>query len=152
MPVPPGRIHTVRLGRPSAISTGLAPPGPAGCDLHPCSADAQTVSVAVGRFIRLRTDGDIEEVACTVTDAWQRRGVGTLLISTLVIAALALDERDDAGGRATEGQVGRFASALLIVGGDEGGAAALGGVLTIARPDPLGAGSPTGDWPGRGLR
>ncbi len=94
MPVPPGRIHAVRLGRPSAISTGLAPPGPAGCDLHPCSADAQTVSVAVGRFIRLRTDGDIAEVACTVTDAWQRRGVGTLLIST-----------DDAGGRATEGQV-----------------------------------------------
>ena len=56
----------------------------------PSWPDAQTVPVAVGRFIRLRTDGDIAEVACTVTDAWQRRGVGTLLMATLVSAALAL--------------------------------------------------------------
>ena len=49
-----------------------------------------TVPVAVGRFIRLRTDGAVAEVACTVTDAWQRRGMGTLLMQTLVTAARAL--------------------------------------------------------------
>ncbi len=56
----------------------------------PSWPDVATVPVAVGRFIRLRTDGDIAEVACTVTDAWQRRGVGTLLMATLVTAARAL--------------------------------------------------------------
>ena len=56
----------------------------------PSWPDVATVPVAVGRFIRLRTDGAVAEVACTVTDAWQRRGVGTLLMATLVTAALAL--------------------------------------------------------------
>ena len=35
MPVPDGRIHTRCSWDDAAISTGLAPPGPAGCDLHP---------------------------------------------------------------------------------------------------------------------
>ena len=56
----------------------------------PSWPNAQTVPVAVGRFIRLRTDGAVAEVACTVTDAWQRRGMGTLLMQTLVTAARAL--------------------------------------------------------------
>ena len=46
--------------------------------------------VAVGRFIRLSTDSTVAEVAYTVTDAWQGRGVGTLLMQALVSAAGAL--------------------------------------------------------------
>ncbi len=35
--------------------------------------------IAVGRFVRLRDDGDAAEVAVTVADEWQGRGLGSLL-------------------------------------------------------------------------
>lgn len=45
--------------------------------------------VAVGRAIRTDPEADVAEVALTVLDAWQRLGIGTLLLARL--AALARD-------------------------------------------------------------
>lgn len=39
--------------------------------------------VGVARFIRLADEPDVAEVAITVIDAWQRRGLGTLLLEHL---------------------------------------------------------------------
>jgi len=39
--------------------------------------------VGVARFIRLADEPDVAEVAVTVIDAWQRRGLGTLLLEHL---------------------------------------------------------------------
>lgn len=69
------------------VATVPAFPAPGG---PPSWPDARTVPVAVGRFIRPRTDATVAELACTVTDAWQGRGVGTLVLRALVIAARAL--------------------------------------------------------------
>ena len=73
-----------------AAFVAMVPALPAFAAAPPSWPDAQTVPVAVGRFIRLRTDSTVAEVAYTVTDAWQGRGVGTLLMQALVIAAGAL--------------------------------------------------------------
>jgi RimJ/RimL family protein N-acetyltransferase len=35
--------------------------------------------IAVGRFVRLQDDGDAAEVAVTVSDEWQGRGLGSIL-------------------------------------------------------------------------
>jgi GNAT superfamily N-acetyltransferase len=43
--------------------------------------------VGVGRYIRLKQAGDKAEVAFAVTDALQRRGLGTLLLAELVALA-----------------------------------------------------------------
>lgn len=45
------------------------------------------VVVGVGRFIRLQPDSDRAEVAFAVADAFQRRGLGSLLRDELVAAA-----------------------------------------------------------------
>jgi GNAT superfamily N-acetyltransferase len=39
--------------------------------------------VGVGRYIRLEAGADVAEVAVTVADAWQGRGVGTALLNRL---------------------------------------------------------------------
>lgn len=49
-------------------------------------AFADGTLVAVGRYDRVPGTADAE-VACVVTDAWQRRGVGTLLLARLVEVA-----------------------------------------------------------------
>jgi GNAT superfamily N-acetyltransferase len=43
--------------------------------------------VAVGRFVRLAEDPEAAEIAIVVADAWQARGVGSLLGGHLVHAA-----------------------------------------------------------------
>lgn len=43
--------------------------------------------VAVGRFVRDKDDPGLAEVAVTVGDAYQRRGIGTMLLTALAIAA-----------------------------------------------------------------
>lgn len=40
--------------------------------------------VGVARFVRLEAGGDVAEVAVTVADEWQGRGVGTSLLDLLV--------------------------------------------------------------------
>lgn len=50
-------------------------------------------AIGVGRFIRLRNDPDTAEVAVTVVDAWQRRGVGGILTEALVARAQSLHVR-----------------------------------------------------------
>lgn len=44
--------------------------------------------IGVARFIRSRTRQDSAEIAVTVADRWQRRGVGTLLLRRLADRAL----------------------------------------------------------------
>ncbi|TMM06036.1 MAG: GNAT family N-acetyltransferase [Actinobacteria bacterium] len=40
--------------------------------------------VAVARYVRLPGEGDVAEIAITVVDAWQGRGVGTALTRVLI--------------------------------------------------------------------
>jgi GNAT superfamily N-acetyltransferase len=47
------------------------------------SDHASGKGVGVARFIRLEDEPDVAEVAVTVIDAWQRRGLGTLLLERL---------------------------------------------------------------------
>jgi RimJ/RimL family protein N-acetyltransferase len=42
-------------------------------------ADPVRRLIAVGRFVRLQNDGDAAEIAVTVADEWQGRGLGSLL-------------------------------------------------------------------------
>ena len=53
------------------------------------AADAQgrEEGVAIGRFVRSKTDPGVAEVAVAVVDDWQRRGLGTLLLLRLAAAA-----------------------------------------------------------------
>ena len=50
-------------------------------------ANGREEGVGVARFVRLRDRPDTAEVAITVVDAWQRRGIGNLLYDRLVSAA-----------------------------------------------------------------
>jgi GNAT superfamily N-acetyltransferase len=56
-------------------------------------ADAPRELVAVGRMVRLNDDPRAAEIAIAVCDAWQRRGVGTLLGDILATAARDRDIR-----------------------------------------------------------
>ena len=49
--------------------------------------DAPDVLVGVGRWIRLRDDPQVAEIAFVVSDALQRQGLGTVLAETLADAA-----------------------------------------------------------------
>ena len=49
--------------------------------------------VGIARFIRSVTDAESAEVAVAVADAWQRRGVGTLLLRAVVERALEVGVR-----------------------------------------------------------
>jgi GNAT superfamily N-acetyltransferase len=51
--------------------------------------EATGEAVGVGRYVRDRRDPARAELACTVADAWQRRGVGTALIERLAARARA---------------------------------------------------------------
>lgn len=44
--------------------------------------------IGVARYLRSLNDGKTAEVAVTVVDEWQRRGVGRVLVETLLLAAL----------------------------------------------------------------
>jgi GNAT superfamily N-acetyltransferase len=64
------------------------------CDVDGCNhvalvafpADGSS-AVGVARFVRQSTVPSVAEMAITVADAWQRRGVGALLLDRLVEAA-----------------------------------------------------------------
>lgn len=48
------------------------------------ASDARTgAGIGVARFIRLEDEPDVAEVAVTVVDEWQHRGLGTLLLEAL---------------------------------------------------------------------
>lgn len=47
--------------------------------------DGATIGIA--RFLRLHDDGNTADLAVAVVDAWQRRGVGTALMTSLVTRA-----------------------------------------------------------------
>lgn len=49
--------------------------------------DGESHAVGVARFIRQWTAPSVAEVAITVADAWQRRGLGSLLMALLVETA-----------------------------------------------------------------
>jgi len=49
--------------------------------------DSESRAVGVARFVRQWTAPSSAEVAVTVADAWQRRGLGALLVALLVEAA-----------------------------------------------------------------
>ena len=49
--------------------------------------------IAVGRFVRLQDDPEAADVAFTVADEWQGRGLGSLLGKHLVHSALNRDMR-----------------------------------------------------------
>lgn len=51
--------------------------------------DGREEGVGVARFVRLKDDAQAAEVAITVPDSWQRRGIGTMLFHRLVAAARA---------------------------------------------------------------
>lgn len=49
--------------------------------------DDESRAVGVARFVRQSLDRSTAEIAVTIADAWQRRGLGTLLLAMLVDAA-----------------------------------------------------------------
>lgn len=51
------------------------------------ATDGQQEGIGVARFIRLKDDPVVAEVAIVVADAWQRRGVGKRLLERIVAAA-----------------------------------------------------------------
>jgi GNAT superfamily N-acetyltransferase len=75
-------------GRCHVALVALVPAGEA--PTLPFWTDPAVMPVAVGRFIREQADATDAEVAYAVTDAWQGRGVGGLLLDSLVTRALAL--------------------------------------------------------------
>ncbi len=50
--------------------------------------EQQGRGVAVARFVRLKEDAQMAEPAVTVIDAWQNRGIGSLLLKRISQAAL----------------------------------------------------------------
>jgi len=52
-------------------------------------APGRTDIIGVARFVRSRTQPDSAEIAVTIADGWQRRGLGTSLLCRLVDRALA---------------------------------------------------------------
>lgn len=51
--------------------------------------DASGERIGIARYVRLADREDAAEVAFTVVDAWQHRGVGTVLLTALAQRALA---------------------------------------------------------------
>jgi GNAT superfamily N-acetyltransferase len=66
--------------------------------------DATGEGIAVARYVRDADDPTGAEVACTVADAWQRRGVGSALVERLA-------------ARARAAGIARFAARIVV--GDE---------------------------------
>lgn len=56
-------------------------------------AHPEQPGLGVGRFIRDATDSDVAEVAVTVADEFQHRGVGSALFGVLYLRAMDLDVR-----------------------------------------------------------
>jgi len=50
-------------------------------------ADRPDFGIGVGRYIRLKDDPEVAEVAITVVDAYQGKGLGTLLLGMLAATA-----------------------------------------------------------------
>ena len=50
-------------------------------------------AIGVARFFRLRDDSEVAELAVTVVDAWQGRGVGTILTQAATARARQLQVR-----------------------------------------------------------
>lgn len=48
---------------------------------------AEAIPVAVGRFVKFKDEKDVAEVAITVVDSYQRKGLGRILLATLNIIA-----------------------------------------------------------------
>ena len=48
-----------------------------------CDVDGHRTGVAIGRYVRIADEPDAAEVAITVLDEYQGRGIGTLLLRTL---------------------------------------------------------------------
>jgi RimJ/RimL family protein N-acetyltransferase len=59
----------------------------------PCPADPTRRLIAVARFVRLEDDSQAAEVAVTVADDWQGRGLGSLLAKHLAHSARNRDIR-----------------------------------------------------------
>jgi RimJ/RimL family protein N-acetyltransferase len=57
------------------------------------TAESDRPLVAVGRWIRSSTDPELAEIALTVVDAYQRRGLGTALLAVLAESAQLLHVR-----------------------------------------------------------
>lgn len=70
------------------------------------------MGIAVGRYVRLARTPDTAELALTVLDAWQRRGVGKLLL-----AALAHTAREAGIARLGASVLGDNAGALALMAG-----------------------------------
>jgi RimJ/RimL family protein N-acetyltransferase len=49
--------------------------------------DNECELIAVGRWVRLADEPATAEIAITVADCWQRKGIGTLLARTLAVEA-----------------------------------------------------------------
>jgi len=58
--------------------------GHTGCD------NDEPIGVGIGRFIRLKEEPKIAEAAFTITDPYQRKGLGGVLFSVLNIAAASV--------------------------------------------------------------
>lgn len=50
-------------------------------------ADDPTQGMGVARFVRVATEPEVAEAAVTVVDDYQRRGLGTILVGLLAVAA-----------------------------------------------------------------
>lgn len=56
-------------------------------------SDGKSIPVGLGRFIRIKEEQEIAEVAITIVDAYQRRGLGHLLFATLHLIAARMGVR-----------------------------------------------------------
>lgn len=81
-------LAIVALARADDRAAGLEPDARrAGSSRPPPPWTSRGEPVAIARFVCLPGCRDIAEPAITVVDGWHRRGVGTLLLRRLVLAA-----------------------------------------------------------------